>query len=179
MEAVELSSLVDSKKKLELVDLKNEGNLKVHWTTFKNLPQILVKGIYSPKFARRIKDREYEANWVYDPEDEYVWTMPAPGSHHDYEKVGIIFLGTKEFPQRVAPRKFIGLCVDDTCLFVDATKEEIDQKREEALDVIGQIKAELGKLGINMAIYGTSGDLYWPIEIDHEEIVQMLEEKQK
>ncbi len=159
---------------VEIVDIISE-EYRVHWLQIEQLPKILKRGIYSPKFARRIGDIEYKprrTSW----DEHYVHTTEPFGSFGE-DRVSVIFKGAKN-RRRIAPRKFIGVCVWDNVFRLQELEDELRQREyTETLELVDQIRILLANAGIDLPIYGTSGDLYWPERMSHEEIVMLVEKK--
>lgn len=94
---------------------------------------------------------------------------------------------------RIAPREFSGLVlVDKEPLgghYQELHHADLDRLRNLVvitkpfiLRLVRQLKIFFETQGTKtgpLPIYGTSGDLYWPKRMTHEEIVQMLGEKQE
>ena len=100
---------------------------------------------------------------------------------------------------RIGPSQFAGLMIPDERWLPDPPREgkgglsdlkeiltlnrEIDRlklTKPFVLRRVRQVQGILEKEGRNTAslgIYGTSGDLYWPQKIKHDDIVKMLAEK--
>lgn len=171
--------------KQEPIDLL-DGSHRCHWTFRDFLPKILSRGIYSGAFATRIGDTEYQRLHTtdYARPPKSVWVMgsmetPFPemkGKH----SVGIVvdLAQEREVPIRIRPAKFIALVLDDQ--WVSWPNEKRAEKGLNPND-IEPIRALFSSTNVKikpLPIYGTSGDMYWPKKISHEEIAKMLEAKQ-
>lgn len=182
VEAIEFEVLV----KQETIDLL-DGSHRCHWTFRDFLPRILSRGIYSEAFAARIGDTEYQRLHTTDHArpPKGVWVMgpmetPFPemkGKH----LVGIVVdvAQEREVPIRIRPAKFIALVLDDQ--WVSWPNKKRAEKGLEPND-IGAIRALFSSNNVKikpLPIYGTSGDMYWPKRMTHEEIVQMLQKEKE
>lgn len=162
---------------LDVVD----GRLKFHWTEVEKLPRILSTGFYSESFAKRIKDDEFKPlhERLHNEDKRYTHIAETPRPQIwelDIEKgVGIVVsdLRTRTVYLRMAPRKFVGLMIYDEDEKTDnglATEEIITRRLDQVLQI-------LNKEDVVLPVYGTSGNLYWPKRMTHDEIVRMLRER--
>jgi len=169
-------------KVTELLDVV-DGGLKFHWTEVEKLPRILSKGFYSESFAKRIKDYEFKPlhERLHNADKRYTHVAETPRPtiwELDLEKgVAIVVsdLRTRNVYLRLAPRKFVGLMIYDEDEKTDsglATEEIIARRLDQVLQI-------LNNEDMVLPVYGTSGNLYWPRCMSHEEIVKILAEKKQ
>lgn len=175
-----------------LADIHN-GYYRVHYTKIDRLPRTLRKGIYSGQFAARIKDTEYPP-LIEEPylaevlkETKTVGLSADIANRYAFrgsptkDDVAILIKRSKPAYKssqvdivnfRVAPREFVGIVTPDDYngrgireLFPDHKEfRRFVNKRVE------EIKAILAETRVNLPVYGSTGDLYWPERISHDQI---------
>ncbi len=150
---------IESQQRSEAIDILGNHHW-FHWTDVKKIPKILQKGLYSPVFAGRIKDEEYSrnsawGNWVwFNANINELWPSTLKPSSQvalivdNLPEGSLEFLNFASVLRRVSPRRFVGLVIDDLRL----TEEE--QSR-----LLDDVLASFNKTGVNLPIYGASGNL--------------------
>ena len=161
-----------------------DGYHRVHYTKIEKLPKILRRGIYCGRFAARIRDNKYKP---YLKGESLVHLSADIGNKHHFsglpnrDAVGILIkrsspTSTSHFEDeniRIAPREFTGIVFPDDYSNSgtrtdfpnpEALKRFVDQRSEEIKDI-------LAKTNMDLPIYGTTGNLYWPERINHDQIV--------
>lgn len=164
----------------ELVDILS-GKNKFHWTSIENLPRILSRGLYSPDFARRIKDKGYKVShhlrFVYLTHlPKQLWAgVKGVALVVDVSQDSMVFA-------RIAPRQFVGIMIVDEPRLAQRLRERVELRKSAVFKRVNQIVGLMSKTGDPgkvLPVYGTSGDLYWPQKMSHEEIVGMLKTKEE
>ncbi len=173
MEETGVETLEAEQPQVEIVDILS-GKYKFHKANFGKLPRILSRGIYSPEFAKRIKDEKYKDRSGFNFRSVFLTSNPEELWAGDPKiEVGIMVDVSQEgvVPLRIAPHQFVGLVLADEKLSEDFLLRRIEQIKQ-------VFEKEETKTRL-LPIYGTSGDLIWPKRMSHEEIVRMLRERQK
>jgi|WetSurMetagenome_2_1015567.scaffolds.fasta_scaffold125935_1 hypothetical protein len=164
----------------ESVDILNK-KLQFHWTSDKKLQKILNEGIFSQDFGKRIKDKRFgylEESVVFTTRDVKRIYMSTP----DLNSIVGIAINLPEtiktpshgIPIRVAPRRFIGLVIVDN-LPIREDKFYLYCKLSESFVVEEKVLQHLERVAplakqSGLPIYGTSGNLYFPSKLMHEEL---------
>lgn len=158
----------------------------VHATDIAKANTRLREGLISSEFAVRIGSKGFEH--LRSKPDPYIWFTVGPFRvggplKHSLgiiaKPTGPLFWNIPELTpvekleigrqavvlNRVAPREFTGLVLPDNQLVWEKS--------------LGKVLASMRKTGLSLPVYTRNGDLIWPKRMSHEEIVQMLAEKQK
>lgn len=191
-------SVIEAKEiaspKVEARDILS-GEFKVHWTPIEKLQKILKTGIYSSSFATRVNDSDYLSQFTPPTghDDKFVYVAPLnpawPRGEID-KVVGVVVdaapSGYTEFTAnlRITPRQFIGLVLVDKVPprqidFYNNRMEILLERAKNAIKLLRKksfIERQVKEFeAVNhLPIYGTSGDMYWPRRMNHEEIVEEL-----
>lgn len=170
-----------------VTDILN-GRYRIHYTGIEILPKALNRGLYSGKFAARIGDSEYGRGMAVTGKplsnEKYVWLNSEIGKNYSYSRdkdvIGILIEGTESHLPgvetallRIAPRKFVGVVILDD---YNNPQTRVDFPNPEELrrsvdSRIEEVKTILAETNMSLPIYGSTGNLYWPQRINHDQIV--------
>lgn len=178
----------------EIVDLFDPKYM-IHWTPMWKLSRILKRGIYSPIFAKRIKEKDYKKRVKATRRDVYFEAYKDFVHGHPNRVVGLIVDTTKSrVSLRTAPREISGVVVVDTLEnisyingnsrgklgeVVAAILDRPKMKEEDVMKRITKAREFVVSVALNLPIYGISGKVYYPQRMSHEEIVEELRGKNK
>ena len=176
----------------EIVDLLDPRNM-IHWAPIWKLPRILKSGIYSPIFAKRIKDKDFEKRVKATRRDVFFEANKDFVHGHPNRVVGLFVDTTKSRASlRTAPREILGIVVVDTLENIsyingnsrgrlgEVVAAILDRPKMAEKDVMERItKARELTVSVesNLPIYGISGKIYYPQRMSHKEIVEELKRK--
>ncbi len=176
----------------EIVDLLDPKYM-IHWAPIWKLPSILKSGIYSPIFAKQIKDEDFEKRVKATRRDVFFEASKDFVHGHPNRVVGLVVDTAKSrAPLRTAPREILGIVVVDTlenigyingnsggrlgevvAAFLDRPK----MKEKDVMERITKVQELIVSVESNVPIYGISGQIYWPQRMSHQEIVEELRRK--
>lgn len=178
----------EERRSLERAPIEDilDGYHRVHYSKIGKLPEILKRGLYSGQFAARIGDDEYPAH---NEEVKYVGLSADIGNDYLFaglpnkDDAGILIKRSSPASRsaetelvrfRIAPREFVGIVIPDDynhrgirTLFPNPRelRRFVDQRSEE-------IKTILAEAHMDLPIYGSTGNLYWPERISHDQVMR-------
>jgi len=178
------------KESKPVVDILGD-NYQFHWTSIDKLPEILRQGIYSQAFAKRIGDETFISEWEDYSNAHFVYVAMSPTTvYGDFVK-GVACIvdlpQMREVHLRIGPSQIVGLVVVDQLpqLYYPTpatvikslpgriTKSSVFKKIDQIKHIFESERPRTGSL----PIYGISGNLYWPQQILHPQIVEALKKK--
>lgn len=159
----------------------NDPKYKIHWTSMGNLKSFLERGIYTQRFAEKIKDQHYRTKEILGDGNTIFLTSSRDaiiGIAPELDLtslVGIVVESVSTHVRtRIAPREFRGLIVfDDQPRWAKSSREakhyptKID--RDINIAYTSRMFAEDEKLS-PLPVYNQDGDAFWPQYIPHSEI---------
>ena len=164
--------------------LSRQDPVLVHATDIAKANTKLREGLISSELAVRIESKDFEHRR--SRPDPYVWLTVGPfrvggALKHSLgiiaKPTGPLFWNTPELTpvekleigrevvalNRVAPREFTGLVLPDNQLIWEKS--------------LRKVLSSMRKSGLSLPVYTRNGDLIWPKQMSHEEIVQLLKER--
>lgn len=177
----------------EIIDVLSTKH-QFHWEKMDKIPTILSNGLPSNKFAEDFDDRSLRHSWPLsrsEARNAYLLTshfnVVYGATMEDLDQMVAIAIRENTelfYPGRVASTQFAGFVVIDTAVahpfsrnpflgrekLPESQAQDIRQRVDRVRDLV---EANVTQSDTT-PVYGTSGDMYWPQHMSHEEIVQML-----
>lgn len=187
-----ITSLKESKPVVDIL-----GDIyQFHWTSIHKLSEIISKGIYSPAYAKKI-GAVYYRDRLTNSQEPHVYITPyvtdvwanlseAVGLVLDVPEKKILFRKPEPRSQRVkyriSPRYFRGLVICDrlpTEKYANDPLAPVLIDPGKATVFTNEMIERIQSTGNVLPIYGLEGDLLWPQQIPHSQIVEASKGKKE